>query len=69
MRDLKAIDAVKGDVAKVAKTIESLTGLTQREIGHRRKELTQDFEALPTPGPNSSIQNVVSELQRLSEAI
>ena len=38
-------------------------------IGHRMKELTQDFEALPTPGPNSSIQNVVSELQRLSEAI
>jgi hypothetical protein len=32
MRDLKAIDGVKGDVAKVAKTIESLTGLTQREI-------------------------------------
>jgi hypothetical protein len=32
MRDLKAIDAVKGDVAKMAKTIESLTGLTQREI-------------------------------------
>jgi hypothetical protein len=32
MRDLKAIDSVKGDVAKVAKTIESLTGLTQREI-------------------------------------
>ena len=38
-------------------------------IRHRMKELTQDFEALPTPGPNSSIQNVVSELQRLSEAI
>ena len=32
MRDLKAIDGVKGNVAKVAKTIESLTGLTQREI-------------------------------------
>ena len=32
MRDLKAIDADKGDVAKVAKTIESLTALTQREI-------------------------------------
>lgn len=32
MRDLKAIDAVKGDVAKLAKTIEVLTGMTAREI-------------------------------------
>ncbi|MCI0430677.1 MAG: phage tail assembly protein [Rhodospirillales bacterium] len=32
MRDLKAIDAVKGDVAKLAKTIEVLTGMTGREI-------------------------------------
>ncbi|HXV23884.1 MAG TPA: phage tail assembly protein [Alphaproteobacteria bacterium] len=32
MRDLKAIDAVKGNMAKMAKIIEALTGMTQREI-------------------------------------
>ncbi len=32
MRDLKAIDAVKGEVAKLAKIIELLTGMTAREI-------------------------------------
>ena len=38
-------------------------------IRHRIKELMNEFEALPSPGPNSSIRNVLSELQRLSEAI
>ena len=32
MRDLKAIESVTGKAAKIAKTIETLTGLTQREI-------------------------------------
>ena len=32
MRDLKAIEGVTGKAARIAKTIETLTGLTQREI-------------------------------------
>jgi hypothetical protein len=32
MRDLKAIKSVTGKAAKIAKTIETLTGMTQREI-------------------------------------
>jgi hypothetical protein len=32
MRDLKAIEGVTGKAARIAKTIETLTGMTQREI-------------------------------------
>jgi hypothetical protein len=32
MRDLKAIEGVSGKAARIAKTIETLTGMTQREI-------------------------------------
>ena len=32
MRDLKAIEGVSGKAAKIAKTIEALTGMTQREV-------------------------------------
>lgn len=32
MRDLKAIETARGNAGKAAKTIETLTGLTQREV-------------------------------------
>ena len=32
MRDLKAMESIKGSASKLAKTIEVLTGLTAREI-------------------------------------
>ena len=32
MRDLKALEGVTGKAARIAKTIETLTGMTQREI-------------------------------------
>lgn len=38
-------------------------------IRHRIKELTHEFRVLPASSAYSSVQNVLSELQRVSEAI